>query len=50
MPWPLKNREICIKIGTFLDPYNKACFSISRSVPEGETFLEGKAPGVKKGL
>ena len=34
MPWPIKNRELCMTIGSFLDPYNKAAFTISLSVPE----------------
>jgi hypothetical protein len=49
-PWPLKNRETCCKIGGFIDPYNRAFFLISVTVPEGQDFLGFKAPAKKKGL
>lgn len=50
MPWPIKNRELCMQVGTFIDPYNRACFSISKSIPEDHDVLGFKAPKCKKGL
>lgn len=50
MPWPIKNRELCMTIGSFLDPYNKAAFYISLSVPEEQDYLGFKAPKCTKKL
>jgi len=50
MPWPMKNRELCLKVATFVDPYNRACYAISTSVAEEATVLGIKSPKCKKGL
>ena len=39
-----------MSVGTFLDPYNKAIYAITVSVPEGNDYLGFKAPGPGKKL
>jgi hypothetical protein len=50
MPWPIKNRELCMSIGTFLDPYNKAIYQITTSIPRGNDYLGFKTPPPAKKL
>ena len=40
----MKDRELCMRIGIFVDPYNKACIEISRSIPDGSNYLGLKVP------
>ena len=38
-----------MKVGTFIDPYNRAAYSITRSLPEGAKYMGMEEPKFKKG-